>query len=123
MHLLEALLGANSTSSLFCPSASSALNRFLNLVAQLCERRFGLIKFPECAARAGIPGWLVPLRHQCAHGETPGRLELMDALEFGIRWTVENYWRRERDEYESEEQGNLQILAYLKCFTIVSISI
>ena len=108
LHLLEPLLTLHSSTTTTATTLSSrhlssaALNRFLNLVSQLCERRFALTKFTDAAARARLPQWLVRLRHECAHGEVPGALELRDGLEFCARWIVENYWRREKEEGERE---------------------
>ncbi len=86
---------------------SGAVLRFLNLVAQVGERRLGLTKFHECALALGVPEWMVRLRHEAAHGDMPGAEELKDGAEFALRWLVTNYWGPEAEALREVGQGEL----------------
>jgi hypothetical protein len=81
---------------------ASAINRFLNLVSHIGERKFGLTKYYDVAAKFEIPDWVVSLRHETTHGAMPTLVALKRALQFAIGWIRENYWRPELERLKAE---------------------
>lgn len=82
---------------------SAGLSRLLNLLSHAAERRFGLTKFHEACARLSLPGWIVQLRHDAAHGDLPDEGRLREGAEAALRWLRLNYWVAERRRLERGE--------------------
>lgn len=92
LYLIEAVLAVHDddrhTDSLSLILAS-AINRFLNLVAHIAERKFDLSKYYDVAQRFSIPDWVVRIRHETTHGAMPG----LDTLKMGLDYCME--WIRD----------------------------
>ena len=89
LYLIEAVLavhdGDRHPDSLSLILAS-AINRFLNLVAHIAERKFDLSKYYDVAQRFSIPEWVVRVRHETTHGTMPGLETLKLGLDFCMEW-------------------------------------
>ncbi|XP_065340442.1 uncharacterized protein LOC135939800 [Cloeon dipterum] len=73
---------------------SAALTRFLNQVLTTgpTKTQFSKTMFAK-AKNVDIPGWIVKLRHEAAHGQSLPALELLlRAVDFGLDWLRWNYW-------------------------------
>ncbi|XP_059472629.1 uncharacterized protein LOC132194989 [Neocloeon triangulifer] len=74
---------------------SAALTRFLNHALTASKDSFNQSMF-EKAKSADIPGWIVKLRHEAAHGKSVPALEpLLKAANFALDWLRWHYWNEE----------------------------
>lgn len=118
LYLIEAVLAvhdddrhADSLSLIL----ASAINRFLNLVAHIAERKFDLSKYYDVAQRFSIPDWVVRIRHETTHGAMPGLETLKMGLDYCMEWIRQNYWHEEliiiRTEMETDSQHPIRSLS------------
>lgn len=53
------------------------------------------------AAKIGIPGWIVELRHDATHSDLPSLSVLRHAVQTILAWYDVNYWRRQAEYLRS----------------------
>ncbi len=100
LHLLAATNAASgSTDSALV--LSGAVTRFVNLLAQMAERRYGFCKLYEVAAAFHWPEWVVQVRNDLSHGGMPAADQMRRAAAFAMDWIRENYWRPELDRFQA----------------------
>jgi hypothetical protein len=90
----ESVSGAPPTAS--PPPITSALAlalvRFVNGVADAGQTRVHASSVAELARRAGLPRWLVDLRHDAAHGAPPAPAVTRIAARGALEWILARYW-------------------------------
>ena len=88
--LLEGALAAAASSEDGGPpwlhlTASTCINRFLNLASHTGFHLLGLTKYYDVARTFHIPDWIVDVRHETTHGHMPSRqVSASDPLTFMI---------------------------------------
>lgn len=71
---------------------SIVIIRAVNLIVEPNQQGFYADSVLNLAVQAGIPGWIVELRHEATHKHQPSLSLLRTAAQFLLRWFQEHYW-------------------------------
>ena len=88
---------------------ATAINRVLNLLSHCAERKFGVTKYHEMAAKFRLPDWLVDLRHETTHGTMPSWAQMLEGAKLCVVWTLENYWKPETERLRASPKSGVKI--------------
>lgn len=81
---------------------SIAVLRAVNLIVEPNQVGFYAEPVVVLAQRAGIPGWIVELRHEATHKLLPSLSVLRSAAQFLLKWYKENYWDKQYEAISSK---------------------
>ncbi|EFX78473.1 hypothetical protein DAPPUDRAFT_225438 [Daphnia pulex] len=77
---------------------STAIIRFINLISHLGQVDLRHQPISAIAEMAGIPDWLVSIRHEATHAKMPSLDILRPGANLAMDWLKENYWRTEEED-------------------------
>ncbi|KZS11104.1 Uncharacterized protein APZ42_023827 [Daphnia magna] len=76
---------------------STAIIRFINLISHLGQVDLRHQPISAIAEMAGIPDWVVSIRHEATHAKMPSLDILRPGANLAMEWLKENYWRTEEE--------------------------
>ncbi|KAI9558219.1 hypothetical protein GHT06_014972 [Daphnia sinensis] len=76
---------------------STAIIRFINLISHLGQVDLRHQPISAIAEMAGIPDWVVSIRHEATHAKMPSLDILRPGANLAMGWLKENYWRTEEE--------------------------
>lgn len=72
---------------------SIAVLRAVNMIVEPNQQGYYAQSVMVLAQKAGLPGWIVELRHEATHKQLPSKSLLRSAALFLIDWYNRNYWQ------------------------------
>lgn len=91
---------------------SIAVLRAVNLIVEPNQVGFYAEPVVLLAQRAGIPGWIVELRHEATHKLLPSLSVLRSAAQFLLKWYKENYWEKQYEAITSKSLLCVQCMSH-----------
>jgi len=76
---------------------STAIIRFINLTSHLGQVDLKHQPIAAIAKKAGIPDWLVSIRHEATHSKMPSLAILRPGANYALQWLQGNYWNIEEE--------------------------
>jgi len=74
---------------------STAIIRFINLTSHLGQVVVQHQPISVIAKKAGIPEWIVSIRHEATHAKMPSLAMFRMGAKYALEWLETNYWRLE----------------------------
>lgn len=91
---------------------SIAVLRAVNLIVEPNQVGFYAEPVVVLAQKAGIPGWIVELRHEATHKLLPSLSVLRSAAQFLLKWYKENYWEKQYEAITSKSLLCVQCMSH-----------
>ncbi|CAI4230920.1 unnamed protein product [Auanema sp. JU1783] len=92
--LRENYIGKEILQMLHC----SAVIRFINYVNEINQTSYKSKSIVNSVESAGIPNWVVEVRHNASHAKFPRLETLRAANDFAYKWLWDNFWTKSADE-------------------------